>query len=430
MNTPSPSGAWLNRNFFLLWQGQLASQVGSQVFLIALVLWLKETTGSATMLGLMMTVATLPGVLLGPLGGAIVDRYSRRRLLVGGDLLRGVAFIALGTLMFLRPQDPHLVVGALFAVALLGGVVTAVFQPAGLSLIPDLVDKERVASANALVQASFQGVVLLAQGAAGVLFRLVGAPLLALFDGLSFLYSALSTAFVRVPERPARAHGPLRHTLRALLADTAGGFRYVSAHQGMRLLFAVAALLKFFLVPFALLFPFYVESQLRAGAEWYGFLLAGSGLGAFVGYLAAGALRAGGAARSRLVTGSLLATALGLSGLGLAHSPWVALALVCGVGLLNGLINVNLMTILQLTTPVEMRGRVFGVLRTLTEGLVPVSLTLVGVMTDLVQRNVPLVYLSCGGALALISVGVALSGECQRFLAGEAAPRLTAPAPA
>src|SRR6266545_4207446 len=93
---------WLP-NFLLIWQGQLISQTGTQLCLVTLVLWLKQATESATVIGLLMMAATVPGVVLGPLGGALVDRYSRRTILVLGDVVRGFALLGVALVMFLRP---------------------------------------------------------------------------------------------------------------------------------------------------------------------------------------------------------------------------------------------------------------------------------------------------------------------------------------
>src|SRR5438874_13569547 len=80
----------MNRNFVFLWQGQVVSQIGTQLFQVIVVLSLKHATESATLVGLLMMAATVPALLLGPLGGAVVDRYSRRAVLITGDFIRGI----------------------------------------------------------------------------------------------------------------------------------------------------------------------------------------------------------------------------------------------------------------------------------------------------------------------------------------------------
>jgi len=83
-----------NRNFSLLWQGQVVSSIGKQMFALAAMLWLKGLTDSGTLRGLIMTVALLPMVVLGPVAGVLVDRFSRQRLIAWTDIAGGALVLA------------------------------------------------------------------------------------------------------------------------------------------------------------------------------------------------------------------------------------------------------------------------------------------------------------------------------------------------
>lgn len=431
-----PPTRLINRDFGLFWQGQLVSHLGSQMFLVALLLWLRDTTDSATLIGLVLTTAMLPGVLLGPFGGALADRRSRRGLLVACDALRALLFGLLAVGLWLLPERRTELLAGLYACAFLSGALGAVFQPAGQAWIPDLVPPQQVGAANSLLQGSFQIFTFVGQALGGVLFRLVGAPALAVIDALSFAYAALSTALVRRSSDSARlaasdaapeARG-WRATWAQLRRDTAEGLRHIGSRPGLSMLFAIMALLRFFTVPFSLLLPFYVENRLQVPSDWYGFLLAAIGLGALVGFVLAGALPIEAEGRARAMISALAAVGLGLAGLGLVTSPALALLLLFMVGLADGFINVGLVTVLQIATAPELRGRVFGVLRTVSDALAPASLAVTGIVADLVHREVAGLFVVCGLVVVGGAIVTALNRACRQVLSGANEPGTPQPA--
>ncbi len=408
-----------NRNFFLLWQGQLVSQIGSQAFAIAMMFWIKHATGSATLMGMIMMVSMLPSVILGPLGGAFADRYSRRSIIIFSDLLSGIAVLALAGLMFLAPDTNDLIIVWLFAVSVLVAVVGSFFRPAISASIPDLVPKAKVTAANSLNQFSVQLATFIGQGAGGVLFRLLGAPVLFLVDGLTYLFSALSESFIKIPQTFREKSEERANVFAEFKSDIAEGLHYVWKRTGLRNLLFGAAFLNFFSMPIILLLPFYVEDFLKARPDWYGFILAAFGVGAMLGYLAAGVLRLSGQARSVAMVIVLFCQTLGLGSLGIITIPVVALLAMFLIGIMNGFFNVNIMTVLQISTPSEIRGRVFGLLNTISMGLSPIAMALSGVIADLTNQNIPAIYVTCGIITASLSIPITANKEFRLFLACE-----------
>ena len=109
----------MNKNFLLLWQGQSINRLGLQAFAVAMLFWIKHATNSATLMGLLLMLSTLPGVLFSPLGGALADRVSRRRILVVTDILSGLAVLTLaGPLSWAAPQSTNMILIWLFIVSL------------------------------------------------------------------------------------------------------------------------------------------------------------------------------------------------------------------------------------------------------------------------------------------------------------------------
>jgi DHA3 family macrolide efflux protein-like MFS transporter len=417
----APPARLFNRDFTLLWQGQLVSQLGTQASTIAMMYWSMQATGSATLLGMLGLAGALPAVLLGPVAGTAADRHSRRGIIVLSDVVRGLAVLAVAAAMFLRPNATTLVVGVLFAVALLSGIVGSVFRPAIGAAIPDLVPPSRVAAANSLRHVSVQGSGFVGQAVGGVLFSLLGAPLLFFVDGVSFLFSAGSEMFIRIPQRLPERTRSWREALAVYRADTLAGLRYVWSRSGMRAFVITASGFNFLIVPVFVLLPFYVSGQLGRHADWYGFLLSALSAGAMVGLLLAGTLRLEGRRRSAVLSAALVGAALLTALLGLVRLPLLALVVCFLMGIGVGMVNVFVITLLQISTPGEMRGRVMGLAMALSQAAMPLGMALGGIAGDLTGKDVGLLFGVCGGAAAVLSLGAATRPAFRRFLAGEEA---------
>ncbi len=405
-----------NRHFVLLWQGQFVSMIGTQLHGIAMMFWVKHATGSASLMGSIMMISMLPSVILGPLGGTFADRYSRRNILVVCDALRGVAVLCLAAMLFLMPTQTNAIIVWIFAIAVLAGILGAVFRPAVTAAIPDLVPRDKVPAANALNQSMVQGSVFLGQGMGGVLFRLLGAPMLFFIDGLTYLFSAVSECFIRIPQVLPESSKTLRGILAEFRRDTHEGLLYVWRHRGMRSLFFASAFLNFFISPIGVLLPFYVEDHLHTTADWFGFFLAALGAGSLIGYALAGVLKMSGKTRGVLLITFLILIGLCFASLGLVPPPFVSLAIFLTCGVLLGVCNITIMTTLQLTTQSEIRGRVFGLLGTLSTGLVPIGMGLAGVVADLVNQDIPLIMAVSGLATSALTVVVAFDRHFREFL--------------
>jgi DHA3 family macrolide efflux protein-like MFS transporter len=399
----SPGRLW-NRNFVLLWVGQTISHLGNPAFNIGAMLWMMEKTGSASLMGLLMTCAMIPGILLGPFGGTFADRHSRVRIMVWGDLISGAALVAFAAAVWLRPDDTELIIPLLFVVAVSVGVVRSFFGPAATALVPDLVPRDKLPAANSLNQFSVQASITSGQAIGGVLYKLFGPALLFCIDGLSFLFAGLCTLFIPrdrvVAQRAAPTHA---HPFRQFLAETGEGFRYVWAQTGLRDFMIVASVINFLATPGMVLFPFYVDLYLDAGKQWYGYMVSGISVGAICGFLLAGVLRLTGKRRATGILIAMLLYPVFFGSLAFLRDPIPALVAVFLGGMTTGIINVYLITMIQAATPAEMRGRVMGFLGTLSGGLMPLGMAIGGFVGDLTGKNVPLIIGVCS-MLAMLTI--------------------------
>lgn len=411
----------LNRDFLLLWQGQFVSQIGNQAFAVAMMYWLMQATGSATLMGLMMMASMLPGVVLGPIGGTFADRHSRKWIIVVSDLLRGVSVLAVAMILFTKPDATNLIIASLFAVALFNGLVSAGFQPAISATIPDLVPRDRVAAANSLNQFGVQAAMLFGQAMGGVLYRVFGAPVLFVIDGISSILSAFSESFIRVPERTAPSSTKNASTFATYRTDTIEGIRYVWRRVGMRSLLLVAAGINFLAMPIIVLLPFFVSRELVEGPQWYGFLLAAMGAGSLIGYLIIGATKIPAGRRPALVNTSLLVLGIAISILGATSTPGIAMASFFIMGICTGSINIIVITLFQIATPAEMRGRVMSLVYTLSGAVSPLGMALGGVLGDVTNKNISAIYIGSGLLIGLVALFAMSRSSFRDFLAFEPA---------
>ena len=339
-----PRTRLLNRDFVLLWQGQLVSQLGSQALAVAMMFWTLEATGSASLMGILMVLATLPGVLLGPLAGTLADRISRKKILVLSDLVSSLSLLTLAIPFFLPGMDNRVLLPCLLAMASAVGLAQAFFRPTISAAIPDLVPHSQLNAANSLNQFSAQFSMILGMGLGGVLFTWLGAPLLFIVDGVSYLFSAISEMFIRFPKSPRsiEREQPDGIAPRSFRQDLVEGLRFVWHNRGMRGFLMLAASANFFVMPIVVLLPFFVTDNLARDAVWYGFLVAGLSAGGLVGFAIAGMIRLSGELRALVLLGSLVVQSALLGVLGLLHDPTLALLLLFVQGVLGGHLSIEL----------------------------------------------------------------------------------------
>src|SRR5512137_2925841 len=157
-----------NRNYRLLWLGQIVSQLGDWFNSVAVYALLLEMTGTATSVALMIIVQFLPMAVIGPVAGVVVDRVDRRRLMIVTDVLRGVLILVL--LAVHRAEQVwlvYLVMGATVS-------ATAFFEPARTAVIPNITSRAELLTANALSSATWSAMLAIGAGAGGLVTAAFG----------------------------------------------------------------------------------------------------------------------------------------------------------------------------------------------------------------------------------------------------------------
>ncbi len=379
------------RNFALLWTGMTVSLVGDGILLIALAWKVYELSNKPSSMAVVGLAMTIPHVALLLLGGAVSDRFDRRRVMIASDAIRGTAIGILGLLTV----TGHLHLWHVFVLVAVYGAGTAFFGPAFDALVPDIVHDDLLTQANAVEQFARPAAHGLAGPAiGGLLIATAGSGVAFLVDSATFLVSMACLIRVRVPTAGAVA------TEVALLDDVKEGFRFVRANPWLwaTLLAATFAYL-LFTGPVDVLLPYLVKNELNAGAGTLGLILAAGGIGAIGAALAVGTF----GTPKRGMTFIYLAwtvSTLALVGYGLARNAWHA-AMVCFV--FNALETAG--TVVWLTTkqrlvPRALLGRVSSFDWFISTGLVPLSFAIVAPVTAAIgARNTLMIAGGLGAAV-------------------------------
>jgi len=366
-------GIW-NRNFLLLWQGQLVSALGDTVYAMALGFWVLEVTGSTALMGALLATSMLPRILVTPFAGVVVDRASRKRLLISMDIMRGVAV----TLVGLAALTHVLRIWMVFSAGVIIGLGGAFFSPCVSSVLPTIVLRDRLIQANSAYGLIYTGSGLLGNSVGGFLFQLLGAPLLFLFNGLSYLVSSFTLVFIRVPDMP-RPHKEQR-----FFADMRDGLRLVWRMSGLRTLFITASVVNFFGVGgITLILPLFQKTA-GLGAGRYGIAMACLTGGMFLGFLSASMIKFRPAVRFRVFMFCGLAfavcfVAFALVGRFSAMLPFGFLA-----GVTNAILNSLIPATVQTVVPPDMLGKASALLMTISGGLTPLAMAAAGVLAGII----------------------------------------------
>ena len=410
----------LNGNFVLLWQGQAVSQLGTHVYMVGLIFWVKHATESASLMALMVSIPGLIGLILAPLGGTVADRYSRRRIIIVSDVVRGAIVLPLAALLFFVPTATEVNLLYLFAVAVGMAITGAFFGPAISSAIPDLVPpRNLVVRANSLRQVTAQMTFFVGRMLGAQLYVLVGAPLLVLFNSLSFFVSAFTECFMEIPQTVTQESDSWKDSMRKFKTELIEGLQYVYKSGGLKRLLVFSAVLNFFTTPIVLLLPFYVEDFLGLDLEWYVYLMMVYSAGILFGASIVGTLRMPGRTRCRWMILLGVMQPLYVIAIGLSPHLYVAVTAAFMLGAMGAFNGINITSIIQTSTPGHIRGRVMGVLTTISGSIAPLGMALGGVAYDLSGSSIPAVYITCGAVLFLLAAVQPMHREFRDFLAYE-----------
>jgi len=220
-----------NKNFVLMWQGHAVSVFGDVLYSIAIGFWVYHETGSTGLMGLMSSISMFVAMFLNPFTGAIVDRIDRKWVLILADLTRGGLMLGVGLLAMASQLSVELVLFTAFVAALSGSM----FGPASMTVFVDLVPHAELVRAQSLSSGTNSLINFIGKGVSGALLTFMGVGPMIILNGISFLFSALSIFFIKIP-KTAKQELNQTITVKRILGDVVQGAKDAIATPGLNVL--------------------------------------------------------------------------------------------------------------------------------------------------------------------------------------------------
>lgn len=398
---------WRNRDFLLLWNGQTISTLGTNISTLALPLLVLALTHSPAQAGLLTATRLLPYLLFSLPAGALLDRWNRKSVMIGCDLVR---WLALGSVPLAFALG-HLTLIHLYLVAFVEGTAYVFFSLAQIAALPQVVSSAHLPQAYALDTTTEYIGTLLGPGLGGFLIGLaplvaLGASLAYLVDSFSYLVSLVSLLFIRVSFQLKRTASS-RYALRKEIAE---GLRFLWQRPLLRTMVMLTMTVNFLLSPVTLLVIVLVQGSLHIDVRTLGIILSVGGIGGVLGGAIAPWIRT----RIRFgqaIIGSVIIWGIATLLLALASSP---LLLAVGVGvtsLMWPIYGVILVSYRLSITPDYLQGRVNSAFRFLSYGSEPLGAALGGLLLVPLGPRVVLALIAAG--LVLSSVVVSCTALCR-----------------
>lgn len=386
MNTEmsEPRGHW-QRPFFTIWTGQAFSLLGSNLASFALVWWLTATTGSATVLAVGTLMQILPQIFLGPVAGALIDRWQRRRVMLAADSL--IALFSLGLALLFATG--HVALWHVYAILLIRAIGNIFHFPAMQAATPLMVPEKQLSRVAGMNQ-TLQGIInIVAPPAGALLLGLFPIHAVLLMDVGTALLAVLPLCFIVIPE-PTRASNAAPSATAAPTGertsvgqDLREGLRFVRGWPGLLIIMGMAAVINFMGIPTRSFIPLLVTQHFGLGVLQLGWMQTAGGVGIICGGLA---LAAWGGFRQRIITALSGVMALGAGVLLMGVAPAQAFPLALGGQFLMAFaapfVDGVIFAMLQAIVPPEMQGRVMTLLLSMAAATAPLSLMVAGPVVD------------------------------------------------
>ena len=364
-----------NKDFILLLQGNAVSAIGDLLYSVAIGYWEYEKTGSSALMGLMSSISMFVTMFLMPFTGNIVDKISRRWIIVGMDALRGVIMLVLGVLLYMNA----LTIPGILLAAVLASLCSVFFGPAVSTLMIDLIPHDDMTRGQSIHSGVTSLINLVGKAFSGVLVAFLGVPLIVVINGVCYLISAVTEMFIHVPRTVQQGE---KVTVKGVLTDFGKAVKAIFADPCLKLFVPFLLLLNLLSAgPLNLMLPFCMDKGFTM--DMYGYLMSAETAGSIIAVLALGVIKLSPKARYWLMSlGFIIAEPLFM--LAFFQNSFVPMAVLFFIAMvLNTAGNTIFSAALMLALPEENRGGILGLISAASIGGCALSAVIYGILGDI-----------------------------------------------
>lgn len=387
------------KNFLILASSQLISLFGNSLQRFALSLYILDKTGSATIFSLILSLSILPQIFLAPFGGAIADRFSKKKILIYLDLISAFVLFVF-TLVSYYDNSQIIMIGILMCTL---ATIQSIYDPSVRSSIPSIVPDKDLTSANSVVSEISAITMLLGPVAAGFLYGSFGIEFVFILNIISFLLCAGFECLLIIPYTPIKSEAS---ALLTFMKDIKDCFHYLFTEKKFIFyMIIISSCLNLFLTPvYTVGIPYIEKIIFGVSSQLYGISQGLIGLGMILGALMINLLSKKYPISKIYYYFAVLAFlvfAMGLTTLPALRSgislPYAAYGVFTLIGFLFAFflagINIMFMTFLQLETPVEIMGKIMALATSLSAAFMPIGQIIFGLLYERFSACAYIIYI-------------------------------------
>ena len=379
-----------NKDYILMLQGNAVSAIGDVLYSVAIGYWVYEKTGSSALMGIMSSISMFMVMFVSPFSGSIVDKCSRKTIIVGMDALRGLIMLLVGALAFTDKLSVPIVLAAAF----LASACSVFFSPAVSTLMLDIIPHDDMVRGQSVHSGINSFISLVGKALSGALVAFLGVPLIIVINGISYLFSAVTEVFIHVPKTPQQG---AKVTVSGILRDFGLAIREIFGNRFLRLFVPCALILNLLAAgPMTLMLPFCLEKGFTV--DMYGYLMSVETAASLICVSLLGIIKLKPKARYYMMAVGFLVS-IPIYILAYLSKQYIPVCILFFLGAFtncmgNAVFNASLM----LALPEENRGAILGFVSAASTGGCALSAVIFGVLGDIF----PLYLVFVAGSLLTI----------------------------